>query len=217
MGGLLLRWAGLGARKHCKDALTARTPRSNGEIITAGRLHLRQHQVKAGGGFGPRTHGGAETIPPRDGAVDGDKKSAFSGFPVRGIHVFAGGEHAVLNIDGGELAGPDTEESEFAGGRLGAGRRDGKPFARLRRGEERQPGRKEIFLPRLRTHDKPKIEIVVAASQAVPCRRLFVAVAARQILDGGYLVIDDRFAADGRTDEGVTTGEKSFEQNVKVG
>ena len=125
----------------------------------------------------------------------------------------AAGEDAVLDGDGGEVAGAHADEREPVGsGRLG--RRGHLAPAALRRPQPPGRGVQELF-PRLGAHGVAEQRVIAAAGQPIASAVLLVGPPARQVGDAVDVVVDDGPAVERRTDEAVAPAAQHVEERLQ--
>ncbi len=197
--------------RHFRPALGAHLDH---ELVPAVADHLGQREVEARARLRPGPHRRAEAGAGGGAAVHGEHEGGLAARAVGRIDEGPAEEDAVLDEDGGELAGPHAHERVARGGRrLGLGHEAGLratgPPAHDRR-------RVQVALPRVGTDRVAEEGSVLAATQAVPAPVLLVGEADGQVLRRVDLVEDDGAVAHGGTEQRVAALAKSAEESVEL-
>ncbi len=183
---------------------SGRASRLDQELVPIAVPHLGEGEVVPAPAGRSSLHRDAKAGASGLAAVDRHEKAAIPADGVGAVDMAGVQEHAVLDGDGGQLAGPDADEG--ANRRLVGRRHEANRPVRLLDREERAVRREQIRLPRMWSHDVAEQRIVVAGHQAVTGSVLLVGPADRQVRRRADLVVHDRLVADGWTDRDITPG-----------
>ena len=174
---------------------------------------LGQGEIETCLGFRPGLHRYAKARSARLAAIHGDDEGALAPRPVVRIDVGSAEEHPILDGDRVEFAGAHAEEGEALAG-IGL-RHDADALRIVLGAPETQQRRVQELLPRMRSDGVAEQRLIIAAYEPVGPAVLLVGPAARQVVDGGDVVIDDRLVADRRADNTVAALPERIEQDLE--
>ena len=159
--------------------------RAHGEPL----IELGEHEVVPAARLGAGAHRGAEAGRRCGAAVDRDDERIPAPGAVVLVRVRPAEEHAVLDPQGGELAGADAQERQRGRVHRRGLERHGTPVAAAH--VERHDGREGPPLGAERPHGVVEHAPVAIRHEAVVARRLLVADAGGQVVDRGDLRVHD--------------------------
>ncbi len=196
-------------RKFGHDGGPTRRSRLDDEAL----VDLGQEDVVAAVDFRPGSHRGAEARARADGALDGDDEGGGSPSPEVLVGELAAQEDPILDREGRELAGSNSQEGDRWSVRRGLLETNGVCSMSRR---DRQVGREGETLPGRRPDGVAEDLIVCAALQSVPSGGLFVPPAGRQVGHRLDLVVDDGSFPDGRADDAPTGAADGLDQSAEI-
>ena len=174
---------------------------------------LGQRQVVAGLRLRPGSHRGAEARAGRLEAVHRDDERVLAPSRVVAVGKAAAEEHAVLNHDPLQLAGPNADQRKRRVlERLLLDLEAVRPAVRL---PEPHSRRQQELLPRVRADRVAEARLVVAALESVAAGLLDVLPADRKLRGRLELVVDDRALAHARPQHPEAASGKRNEEVVQ--
>ena len=177
-------------------------------------VQLGQHQVMSLGHLGAGAHRRAEAGRSGAGALHGDHERGGSTGTVVVVDERPGGERAVLDQHGGDLAGAHPQEGESR--RIGDRVLESDRAVLAHRGASRHARRLGIPLPALWSHREVEEARAAGLAEPIPPGCLVIGPSRRQVSDGGDLVVDDRPVAGDRTDDGAPLVAQDLDQPVQL-
>ena len=176
-------------------------------------VDLGHQDVVPAADFGTRAHRGAEARARGGGALDGDDERGRPAGAEILVGELATEEDAILDAQGGDLAGADTQERQLWS--VGCGLLEAERPGSMGSGD-RQIGWEGEPLPRGRADRVAEDPLVRPGLEAVTSGRLFVPPTSRQLRCRLDLVIDDRAFSDSRADDAPTGAAQAIDERAEV-